>query len=79
MHRADRSTATVRNAYRIGRSMAGSSANVNDFLLGRDTGEGQDRSAPGVSRGPTRCAERVQVPWHGRGSGVLGARDGPYG
>ena len=40
MHRAERSTATVRNAYRMGRRMAGSSAHVNDFLLGRDNGEG---------------------------------------
>ena len=46
MNRADRSAATVRSAYRIVRSMAGSSANVNDFLLGRDNGEGQ-----GVSEG----------------------------
>ena len=44
VHRAERSTATVRNAYRMGRRMAGSSAHVNDFLLGRDNGEGQ-RSA----------------------------------
>ena len=41
MNRADRSAAIVRSAYRIVRSMAGSSANVNDFLLGRDNGEGQ--------------------------------------
>ena len=40
MNRADRSAAIVRSAYRIVRSMAGSSANVNDFLLGRDNGEG---------------------------------------
>ena len=40
MNRADRSAATVRSAYRIFRSMDGSSANVNDFLLGRDNGEG---------------------------------------
>ena len=46
VRRAERSTATVRNAYRIGRSMAGSSANVNDFLLGRDTGEGQVDELP---------------------------------
>jgi len=39
--RADRSAATVRSAYRMVRSMAGSRANVNDFLLGRDNGEGQ--------------------------------------
>jgi hypothetical protein len=38
--RADRSTATIRNACRMGRRMAGSSAHVNDFLLGRDNGEG---------------------------------------
>ena len=42
MHRAERSTATVRNAYRMGRRMAGGSAHVNDFLLGRDNGEGHE-------------------------------------
>ena len=41
MNRADRSAATLRSAYRIVRRMAGSGANVNDFLLGRDNGEGQ--------------------------------------
>ena len=41
MHRAVRSTATVRNANRIGRRMAGSRANVNGFLLGLNNGEGQ--------------------------------------
>ena len=40
-HRAVRSTATVRNANRIGRRMAGSRANVNGFLLGLNNGEGQ--------------------------------------
>ena len=42
MHRAVRSTATVRNANRIGRRMAGGRANVNGFLLGRNNGEGQE-------------------------------------
>ena len=40
VHRAVRSTATVRNANRIGRRMAGGRANVNGFLLGRNNGEG---------------------------------------
>ena len=35
--------ANHRNAKRIGRRRAGSRANVNDFLLGRDNGEGQVR------------------------------------
>ena len=43
MHRAVRSTATVRNANRIGRRMAGGRANVNGFLLGRNMAK--DRSA----------------------------------
>ena len=43
MHRAERSTATVRNAKCIGRRMAGSRAKVNDFLLGRDNGERQGK------------------------------------
>jgi hypothetical protein len=42
VHRAVRSTATVRNANRIGRRMAGGRANVNGFLLGRNNGEGQE-------------------------------------
>ena len=41
VHRAVRSTATVRNANRIGRRMAGSRANVTGFLLGLNNGEGQ--------------------------------------
>jgi hypothetical protein len=44
VHRADRSTATVRNAYRIGCRMAGNGANVNDLLLGQNNGEGQTRT-----------------------------------
>ena len=41
MHRAKRAPQPSRNANRIGRSMAGSRANVDVFLLGRDNGEKQ--------------------------------------
>ena len=58
MHRAERSTATVRNAYRMGRRMAGRSAHVNDFLLGRDNGEGQ------LGEGHLRAAVRAFVEHH---------------
>ena len=49
MHRAVRSTATVRNANRIGRRMAGSRANVNGFLLGPTNGEGHGSAEPMVA------------------------------
>ena len=35
----------------MGRRMAGSSAHVNDFLLGRDNGEGQDEEDGKVAHG----------------------------
>ena len=67
MHRAVRSTATVRNANRIGRRMAGSRAHVNGFLLGLNNGEGvvpakRDRGRdPGVINAPRgrRAGRRI--------------------
>jgi len=46
VHSAVRSRATVRDANRIGRRMAGNRANVNGFLIGRNNGEGQPILAP---------------------------------
>ena len=61
MNRADRSAATVRSAYRIVRRMAGSGANVNNFLLGRDNGEGQLIVGPWITtaqQGPEETGRR---------------------
>ena len=44
MKRADRSAATIRKVSRIACSLASRCAHVNDFLPGRDIGEGQARS-----------------------------------